>query len=458
MEFYKRNGKFSTSELMNKNSGLERYLRQSLGGVRYFCEKQQIEYILKDKKIINWNIDSAIDTIKDLHKKSNKFITKSVLAEYNLTKLYQWIERNYDTYETFCLENNINSIAGKLINSWNTAKCFRLIKDINKNKHIKPNAEYIKINFKGAYNYILTNYDKFINFIELFDLHDFVDLSHYMTIGEKEIESFLLANNLKYSFQFPVDKYKFDFAIFDSDNFIRYMIEFDGEQHFKPVEYFGGIEGHKKNAINDNIKNDYCISNNIKLIRIKYSDINDIDKMLSMELKELLNNKSKDNIIDNVSINTTKNLYNNTSEYGSCILYNTGRVIYFDLEDYEKIKEFCWKEDLYNQVYTKINNKKYYLSKYIINLYKHGIKNFTLKQLKGNYDFRKENMVLESIKRNDSNSGLTGIWYRKDTGMWVAELRLNNTKKVKSCRNKEEAIDYREKWLKEYYQYLYKTC
>jgi len=53
---------------------------------------------------------------------------------------------------------------------------------------------------------------------------------------------------------------------------IMICIEYDGIQHFKPIEYFGGEESLKNLQINDKIKNDYCNKNNIKLLRIKYTD------------------------------------------------------------------------------------------------------------------------------------------------------------------------------------------
>ena len=42
-------------------------------------------------------------------------------------------------------------------------------------------------------------------------------------------------------------------------------IECQGEQHFKPIEYFGGEEGFKKIIKNDLNKFEKCLRNNIKL-------------------------------------------------------------------------------------------------------------------------------------------------------------------------------------------------
>ena len=61
----------------------------------------------------------------------------------------------------------------------------------------------------------------------------------------------------------------FDFYLPDYD----ICIEYDGIQHFEPVEYFGGEKTFKKQQINDIIKDQYCDNNNIKLIRINYKEL-----------------------------------------------------------------------------------------------------------------------------------------------------------------------------------------
>ena len=62
-------------------------------------------------------------------------------------------------------------------------------------------------------------------------------------------------------------------------------IEFDGSQHFYP---FDDSEYYKnefvKLQLNDKIKNEYCLNNNIKLIRIPYTEIKNINVILKKEL------------------------------------------------------------------------------------------------------------------------------------------------------------------------------
>ena len=49
-------------------------------------------------------------------------------------------------------------------------------------------------------------------------------------------------------------------------------IEYDGIQHFESKEYFGGDKQFIITQRHDNIKDEYCMNNNIKMIRIKYNE------------------------------------------------------------------------------------------------------------------------------------------------------------------------------------------
>ena len=69
---------------------------------------------------------------------------------------------------------------------------------------------------------------------------------------------------------------QFDFYIPN----LNLCIEYDGKQHFEPINYFGGIDSFNKQIIKDSIKNDFCHKNNIKLMRIPYYEFNNIEKIL----------------------------------------------------------------------------------------------------------------------------------------------------------------------------------
>lgn len=100
--------------------------------------------------------------------------------------------------------------------------------------------------------------------------------------GEIFIKEFVEKRNINYIHQhiFEDCKYKkklrFDFYLPEKN----ICIEYDGEQHYKPVVVFGGLNGFEKTIIRDNIKDEYCKNNNIKMIRIPYYNINKIDSIL----------------------------------------------------------------------------------------------------------------------------------------------------------------------------------
>lgn len=64
---------------------------------------------------------------------------------------------------------------------------------------------------------------------------------------------------------------RYDFILFDDTDVPYRIIEFDGEQHNKPIACFGGLERFEKQKKNDSIKNQYAKSHNIPLVRIPYN-------------------------------------------------------------------------------------------------------------------------------------------------------------------------------------------
>ena len=115
--------------------------------------------------------------------------------------------------------------------------------------------------------------------------------------GEKEIQEWLLENNIEYLKQFSFDdcKYKkklrFDFCVFI--NKIMFLIEYQGRQHYVPVDFFNKtnsdnrIKEFESNKERDGIKELYCKFKNIKLIIIPYWEKKNIRKILEKELNIL---------------------------------------------------------------------------------------------------------------------------------------------------------------------------
>lgn len=64
---------------------------------------------------------------------------------------------------------------------------------------------------------------------------------------------------------------RYDFAVLDLDNSIKCLIECQGEQHYKPVDGFGGVSQYESQVKNDKLKRVYAESQNIPLFEIKYT-------------------------------------------------------------------------------------------------------------------------------------------------------------------------------------------
>lgn len=98
--------------------------------------------------------------------------------------------------------------------------------------------------------------------------------------GENIINRILQENNIIYKREYTFDdllgvnhgKLRFDFAIFNKENQLIKLIEFQGRQHFEETKVW-----NNDNKIHDEYKRKYCKEHNIELLEIPYYDINKID-------------------------------------------------------------------------------------------------------------------------------------------------------------------------------------
>lgn len=100
--------------------------------------------------------------------------------------------------------------------------------------------------------------------------------------GNQKIKNILQQNNILFIPEYPIRinniNYYFDFALL-KDNQIYCFIEYDGILHFEQDQYHGwnNQNNWERTQLNDKIKNQYCKDNNIKLIRIPYTDYDKLD-------------------------------------------------------------------------------------------------------------------------------------------------------------------------------------
>lgn len=113
--------------------------------------------------------------------------------------------------------------------------------------------------------------------------------------GEQKIKELLIKNNISFkqdSSYEPLTKetgrrLRFDFILFNENNEAFRFIEFDGRQHFEGFD--GGswknIENFSVISERDKIKNNFCITHNLPLVRIPYT------KLRTLNIEDLLSNK-----------------------------------------------------------------------------------------------------------------------------------------------------------------------
>lgn len=108
--------------------------------------------------------------------------------------------------------------------------------------------------------------------------------------GEKRIAEYLVHNAITYERQQTFDdckdkrKLPFDFAIFNENKDIIQLIEYDGHQHFQPIDFFGGEKAFKLAKKHDKIKTKYCKKKKIPLLRIRYWEFEQIEEILNERL------------------------------------------------------------------------------------------------------------------------------------------------------------------------------
>ena len=167
----------------------------------------------------------------------------------------------------------------------------------------KTTDEFIKdvIKIHGEkYDYSKTLYTTAINNVIIScKIHgDFLQLPHNHlrgsgcpacknSRGENMVRIFLINNSMLFESQkkFKDCRYKnvlsFDFYL----SKLNTCIEYDGKQHFFPAVIFGGQEKLEFQQLKDQIKTNYCLKNNIPLIRIRYDE--DVERVLSEKLLSL---------------------------------------------------------------------------------------------------------------------------------------------------------------------------
>lgn len=172
--------------------------------------------------------------------------------------------------------------------------------------------------------------------------------------------------------------------------------------------------------------------------------------------KTLKNPKSCGCIGDKIrhaSKNQKHNTYDLSGEYG--IGYTSkGEEFWFDLEDYDKIKNYCWRTSPYNYVIANAknsSNKEIRLNRLVMDA-TNDVECVDHKDW-NRLDNRKSNLRVATktenninIKRKRNNtSGYTGVT-KNNCGNWLARISKNNIRyNLGTYKTFEEAVEARHK-------------
>ena len=111
--------------------------------------------------------------------------------------------------------------------------------------------------------------------------------------GEVLIKTYLEKHNFKFKTEYVFENLRgigggmlrYDFALFNAQDQLIALIEFDGEQHFQDAgSYFNE---HGQVQIHDGIKNKFAADNKIPLLRIPYTECHKIDDIITDWFKNL---------------------------------------------------------------------------------------------------------------------------------------------------------------------------
>lgn len=163
------------------------------------------------------------------------------------------------------------------------------------------------------------------------------------------------------------------------------------------------------------------------------------------------------------------NTYDLSGEYGIGWT-NQGEKFYFDIEDFDKIKDYCWSIGKKEDVEARIDGKLIKMHRLIMGVSDTKIVvDHIYHDENGNgrrYDNRKCNLriceqkynVFNTKIRSDNTSGVTGVVFDKRRKIWVARIKYCKKQYyIGSFKNKEDAIVARRSKENELFgEYQYK--
>lgn len=136
------------------------------------------------------------------------------------------------------------------------------------------------------------------------------------------------------------------------------------------------------------------------------------------------------------NLNKSYNTYDLSGEFG--IGYTSkGEEFYFDLEDYDKIKDYCWYINNRNYVCAKANNKQILLHRVVLQIndkyevdHKHGEQSRRDNRKSNLRPCTHSNNMRNVGLRINNTSGVTGVHFDKNKQKWVVRIVIDGKRNV----------------------------
>jgi uncharacterized Zn-finger protein len=262
----------------SRNSHLQQHIKQVHNQTKDFiCNIEDCNYSCSSKGNLQKHIKGFHNQVKDIECNiqdcnysctSNSHLQQHIKQVHNQIKDFICDKCDYSCSSKGHLQIHIKGFHNKIKDfKCNTEGCIFKCSD---NSHLQ---RHIKIctgnrNISSGEFEVINNLEKLGLYEDIDYIHDstFIELTNYCN------------RNLR-----------FDFRLINH----KIIIEFDGEQHFKPVSFGGmseeqALKTFEDQQVSDRIKDEFCKKFDYKMIRITYKQFPNILSILHSELLDIV--------------------------------------------------------------------------------------------------------------------------------------------------------------------------
>ncbi|WP_280159441.1 hypothetical protein P5491_012880 [Priestia megaterium] len=227
-----------------------------------------------------------------------------VLSEYSTTNHKIKMRHNNEACNYYEYEVTPN----KFLSNRRCPKCSYIQRGKDKSKGLEKFKQEVFALTSGEYIVLSNNYSNNHTKVKIKHLNDFcmnyeweIKPNNFLngqrcpicneSKGAREIRIYLQSHNISFDREYTFNdllgikgtRLRFDFAVFNKNGNLAFLIEYDGEFHEKQIhqDHDLGVQQY-----HDALKDKYALDNKIKLLRINYRDQDNIENILKHVFKK----------------------------------------------------------------------------------------------------------------------------------------------------------------------------